>query len=287
MLACLARLHQREQPATCKSVQLAGGLRDRLGRRAQIHTCPQRQKRHGDRADRHHRFGVEKVRALAEVARHRADVAVVVGRFEQGEGELAHRLHRVHAASLTTASDANEFCRKVRTVPFRGRSLQHGAGVASYHGSQRRKEVHRMADSVRRMDAQTLTRHAQQAGDKLKQDVPSQYKTELKNVVEELTGRVDFVATGQSPRTKTTYQSLEASALAQQARHVISQIARNIPVDKRESLEIIETLASRVEFAAIGSPSTARDKKASGSSRATRNSRQKVGQGGEARPTDF
>jgi len=144
-----------------------------------------------------------------------------------------------------------------------------------------------MADSVRRMDAQTLTRHAQQAGDKLKQDVPSQYKTELKNVVEELTGRVDFVATGQSPRTKTTYQSLEASALAQQARHVISQIARNIPVDKRESLEIIETLASRVEFAAIGSPSTARDKKASGSSRATRNSRQKVGQGGEARPTDF
>ncbi len=144
-----------------------------------------------------------------------------------------------------------------------------------------------MAGSVRTMDAQSLIRHAQQAGDKLKQDVPSQYKTELKNVVDELTGRVDFVASGQPPRTKTSYQSLEASALAQQARHVISQIARNIPIDKRESLEIIETLAARVEFAAIGSPSAARGKKASGSSRTTRSSKQKVGQGGEVRPTGF
>ncbi|MDQ2911457.1 MAG: hypothetical protein M3R39_10685 [Actinomycetota bacterium] len=144
-----------------------------------------------------------------------------------------------------------------------------------------------MAGSVRTMDVQTLSRQAQQAGDKLKQDVPSQYKTELKNVVDELTGRVDFVASGESPRTKTTYQSLEASALAQQARHVISQISRNIPSDKRESLAIIETLADRVEFAAIGSPSTARGKKASGGSKTTRNSKQKVGQGGEPRPTGF
>jgi hypothetical protein len=37
-----------------------------------------------------------------------------------------------------------------------------------------------MAGSVRTMDARTLTRHAQQAGEKLKQNVPSQYKSELK-----------------------------------------------------------------------------------------------------------
>jgi hypothetical protein len=141
-----------------------------------------------------------------------------------------------------------------------------------------------MAGSVRTMDAPSLTRHAHQAGEKIKQDIPSQYKTELKTIVDELTGRVDFVASGQPPRTKTTYQSLEASALAQQARHVISQISKNIPVDKRESLEIIETLADRVEFAAIGSPSTARPKTTSGGSRTTKGSKMKVPQG-EVRPS--
>jgi len=135
-----------------------------------------------------------------------------------------------------------------------------------------------MAGSVRTMDAPSLTRYAHQARDKIKQDVPSQYKTELKNIVDELTGRVDFVASGQPPRTKTTYQSLEASALAQQARHVISQIARNIPIDKRESLELIDTLADRVEFAAVGSPSTVRAKTSTGS-RTTRSSKSKVPQG--------
>jgi hypothetical protein len=115
-----------------------------------------------------------------------------------------------------------------------------------------------MAGGFRTMEAQSLTRQAHQAGDKIKQTVPSQYRSEIKNILDELTGRVDFVSTGQPPRTKTNYQALEASALAQQARHVISQIARSIPVDKRDSLEIIETLADRVEFAAIGSPSVSR-----------------------------
>jgi hypothetical protein len=135
-----------------------------------------------------------------------------------------------------------------------------------------------MAGSVRTMDAPSLTRRAHQARDKIKQDVPSQYKTELKNIVDELTGRVDFVASGQPPRSKTTYQSLEASALAQQARHVISQIARNIPIEKRETLEIIDTLADRVEFAAIGSPSAVRAKTMTGS-QTTRSSKSKVPQG--------
>jgi hypothetical protein len=143
-----------------------------------------------------------------------------------------------------------------------------------------------MAGSIRMMDAPSLTRQANQAGDKIKTDVPSQYKTELKTVIDELIGRVNFVSSGQPPSTKTTYQSLEASALAQQARHVISQIARNIPIDKRENLEIIETLADRVEFAAIGSPFTARGKTARGGSRTTKSSKQKVPQG-NVRPSGF
>ena len=120
--------------------------------------------------------------------------------------------------------------------------------------------------SYRTMEAQSLTRQAQQEWDKIKQELPSQYRGELKNVVDELTGRVDFVSTGQPPRTKTNYQALEASALAQQARHVISQVAKNIPVGKRHSLEMIATLADRVEFAAIGSPSVSGPRKTAASS---------------------
>ena len=106
--------------------------------------------------------------------------------------------------------------------------------------------------SIRTMEAESLTRQAHQVLDSIKEDLPSQYKGEFKNIVDELTGRVEFVSSGQAPRTKTSYQALEASALAQQARHVVSQVSRNIPVEKRDSLELVETLADRVEFAAIG-----------------------------------
>ena len=115
------------------------------------------------------------------------------------------------------------------------------------------------------MEAQALTQQARQVWERIKQDLPSPYKGELKSIVDELTGRVDFVSNGQAPRTKTNYQALEASALTQQARHIVSQISRNIPVDKRDSLEVIEALADRVEFAAIGSPSVARAKTTAGS----------------------
>jgi hypothetical protein len=77
-------------------------------------------------------------------------------------------------------------------------------------------------------------------------------------------------ASGQTPRTKTSYQSLAASALAQQAHRVVSQVSGNLPIEQgqrieiRESLEIIETLADRVEFAAIGSPSAARARTTAG-----------------------
>ncbi len=67
---------------------------------------------------------------------------------------------------------------------------------------------------------------------------------------------------------------------------MISQIARNIPVEKRESLEIIETLADRVEFAGIGSPSTARAKTTARSSRTTKSSKPKM-PAGETRQPNF
>lgn len=122
----------------------------------------------------------------------------------------------------------------------------------------------------RTMEAQALTGQGRRVWEKIKQDLPSQYRTEVKKLVEELSGRVDFVSSGQTPRTKTSYQSLEASALAQQARQVVSQVSRNLPIEQRqrveirESLEIIETLADRVEFAAIGSPFAARARSTAG-----------------------
>jgi hypothetical protein len=111
--------------------------------------------------------------------------------------------------------------------------------------------------SFRTMEASSLTRQANQVWDKIKQDIPSEYRTELKSIVQELSARVDFVSSGKAPRAKTSYQSLQASPLAQQARHVITQIARNIPVDRRDSLHVFDALADRVEFAGIGYPSTA------------------------------
>jgi hypothetical protein len=107
------------------------------------------------------------------------------------------------------------------------------------------------------MEASSLTRQANQVWDRVKQDIPSEYRTELKNIVQELSARVDFVSSGKAPRAKTSYQSLQASPLAQQARHIVTQIARNIPVERRESLRVFDALADRVEFAGSGYPSTA------------------------------
>jgi hypothetical protein len=130
---------------------------------------------------------------------------------------------------------------------------------------------------TRTLDSSSLTRQAQQAGDRITRDVPSEYRRELKNIVDELRGRVDFVTKGQQPRTRTGYQSLEASALARQARHVLAQISRNIPDDKREGLQIIETLAARVEFASIGAPSSARSTRSTTSRTRTTSGRRRSG----------
>jgi hypothetical protein len=107
---------------------------------------------------------------------------------------------------------------------------------------------------VRTMDAQSLTRQANRVWENIKQDVPAEFRGEFKNIVSELTGRVDFVYAGKAPSTKTNYQALQASPLAQQARFVLTQISKNIPIAKRQGLEVFQTLADRVEFAAIGVP---------------------------------
>jgi hypothetical protein len=115
---------------------------------------------------------------------------------------------------------------------------------------------------IRTMDAQSLTRQANRVWDNIKQDIPAEFRGEFKNVVLELTGRVDYVNAGKAPREKTSYQALQASPLAQQARLVLTQIAKNIPTAKRQGLEVFQTLADRVEFAAIGVPAALSSKPA-------------------------
>jgi guanyl-specific ribonuclease Sa len=122
------------------------------------------------------------------------------------------------------------------------------------------------------MEASSLTRQANQVWDKIKQDIPSEYRTELKNIVQELSARVDFVSSGKAPRAKTSYQSLQASPLAQQSRHIVTQIARNIPVDRRDSLRVFDALADRVEFAGSGYPSNALKSSSGGASPTRRRS---------------
>jgi hypothetical protein len=119
----------------------------------------------------------------------------------------------------------------------------------------------------RTMEAPSLTRQARRVWESIKQDIPSQFRGEFKNIVDELTGRVDFVSGGKAPPTKTNYQSLQASPLAQQARYVLTQISKDIPVGKRQGLEVFQTMADRVEFAAIGLPATAGAKTTSPRSR--------------------
>lgn len=125
--------------------------------------------------------------------------------------------------------------------------------------------------SFRAMDASSLTRQANQVWDKIKQDIPSEYRSDLQNIVQELSARVDFVASGKTPRSKTNYQSLQAAPLAQQARGVVAEIARNVPIERRDSLGVIDALADRVEFAAVGSSSSAaRSSRSSSSSSPSR-----------------
>jgi hypothetical protein len=127
------------------------------------------------------------------------------------------------------------------------------------------------SSSFRAMDASSLTRQANQVWDKVKQDIPSEYRSELQNIVQELSARVDFVSSGKAPRSKTNYQSLQAAPLAQQARGVVAEIARNVPIERRDSLGVIDALADRVEFAAVGSSSSAaRSARSSSSSSSSR-----------------
>lgn len=143
--------------------------------------------------------------------------------------------------------------------------------------------------SFRAMDASSLTKQANQVWDKIKQDVPSEYRSELQTIVQELSARVDFVSSGKAPRSKTTYQSLQASPLAQQARGIVTQIARNVPVDRRDSLGVFDALADRVEFAAIGYPSAAVRSSSSSSSpsrsRSTSRSRSSSASRRKSRPS--
>jgi hypothetical protein len=118
------------------------------------------------------------------------------------------------------------------------------------------------------MEASSLTRQANQVWARIKQDIPSEYRSELQNIVQELSARVDFVSSGKAPRSKTNYQSLQAAPLAQQARGVVAEIARNVPLERRDDLGVIDALADRVEFAAVGSSSfAARSSSSSSSSR--------------------
>jgi hypothetical protein len=124
------------------------------------------------------------------------------------------------------------------------------------------------SSSFRAMEASSLTRQANQVWARIKQDIPSEYRSELQNIVQELSARVDFVSSGKAPRSKTNYQSLQAAPLAQQARGVVAEIARNVPLERRDDLGVIDALADRVEFAAVGSSSfAARSSSSSSSSR--------------------
>ncbi len=76
------------------------------------------------------------------------------------DDEAGDRLDRAHAADVPTAPDADEFCRKVRTVSSPERSQQHGAGVASSTATERKhtlKETEKASEKKSNQFAERVT----------------------------------------------------------------------------------------------------------------------------------
>lgn len=106
------------------------------------------------------------------------------------------------------------------------------------------------------MGGEQLASQARDIWQQVSQSIPGQtHQQELQQTMKELTGRVEFVTTGKQPEP-TQYSGLDATALAHQTRAVVSRVARELPIDQREQLDIVQALADRIEVAGAGSPAT-------------------------------
>lgn len=104
------------------------------------------------------------------------------------------------------------------------------------------------------MNGEQLANQARQIWQQVGKQIQNQtQQNELQQTMKELTGRVEFVTTGKNPEP-TPYSGLDGTALAHHTRAVVSRVAREMPIDQREQLDIVQALADRIEVAGSGSP---------------------------------
>lgn len=112
------------------------------------------------------------------------------------------------------------------------------------------------AQSYRQMSGNELVQQAHQAWDQIEGYLSGSPKQDLESVVDELTQRIHYAVSGQEPWVETRYNTLDATALAQHTRSLISRISQQVPSEKRSKFDILTTLADRVEGVGAGSPTT-------------------------------
>jgi hypothetical protein len=115
-----------------------------------------------------------------------------------------------------------------------------------------------------RLEGRELAQEARRTFDQVRNSLSSSKQDQFQ-VLDALTDRVEYAATGQpgstgqsksqSP-TSGVFQTMNGEALAIQARHVWNQIKNELPIEQRSEAEpIIGALADRVEYVSTGSGS--------------------------------
>lgn len=112
-----------------------------------------------------------------------------------------------------------------------------------------------MGDKFRKLSGGQLVGQAQDIWQQQGDLIPQQHKRELGQVLTELSSRITYVCQGEQPVAYTKYSALGGSELAQHATRTFGRVSSDLPVESRGSIqEVITEMASRVEHAAIGSP---------------------------------
>lgn len=107
----------------------------------------------------------------------------------------------------------------------------------------------------RKLTGSQLVNKAHETWDEQSDQLPTQHKRELGQVLTELSTRINYICQGEQPKSFTKYSSLGGSELSQHATRTVSRVAGDLPVESRSDIQsIVSEMANRVEHAAIGTP---------------------------------
>lgn len=113
------------------------------------------------------------------------------------------------------------------------------------------------------INGQQLAQETRQFIQSVSQQLPQQRRVSFEPTLIEATSRLEYVATGQSSQSQSSYQeadllvkSMDGESLARHARHVWDTVKRELSSEQRAAGEDrISRVVERLEFASIGSQS--------------------------------